>query len=288
LPQAVEWARLNKQSIVCTDQRNELVNDPSQFIKILDAFQEPKVVISMWGDSPVPGLEHGIDQMEAHGPDRNVTPSPPNAKWQEVLEHKMLRALISMNDLATTPAVATKLWAAPIGVAGGQVQEGLLDNWKERTEMKKDILLFVNHGSHWWRRDEIDPGYANDRWSTFAIIANKSTIHAECGGDSRSPIHYFEILARASFVWSPPGAGWDCYRTWESIYLGAIPVIMRTGGALDGVYADLPVLMLDSYTQVTEELLQETLQSFSSRSFNWAKLTWPYWSSMWRQLSTSS
>jgi hypothetical protein len=152
----------------------------------------------------------------------------------------------------------------------------------------------VNCGSRWWRWPE-EFQYAVDHWSRFATIVNSSAFHAECG-DAGSAIdnklHFYEIVARASFVWSPPGMGWDCYRTWEAIYLGAIPIILRTGGALDRdpdrVYDDLPVLMLDSYTQVTEKLLQKTLQSFSSRRFNWAKLTWPYWNSAWRQLANGS
>lgn len=36
----------------------------------------------------------------------------------------------------------------------------------------------------------------------------------------------FRTYERYLFVISPPGAGPDCYRTWESIYAGAIPIVL--------------------------------------------------------------
>jgi hypothetical protein len=70
----------------------------------------------------------------------------------------------------------------------------------------------------------------------------------------------------------------------ELNYQGSIPVILRTGGPLDDVYADLPVLMLDNYEQVTAKLLTDTLRDFRANTsrFNFDKLTWPYWESKMR------
>ena len=60
--------------------------------------------------------------------------------------------------------------------------------------------------------------------------------------------------------------------------MGCIPVILRSNAAEDEVYADLPVLLVQDYAEVTEELLLTTLQAFKYRSFNWEKASWPYWS----------
>jgi hypothetical protein len=129
LAQGEEWARRNRHPIVCTENSDELVNDPSKFIKILDALQQPTVVISMFGDEHLPGLEHPID---SYKPNRSVTPSPPNARWQKVLQHKMLRAFIPMNAIAATNTTAgAKLWAV----------RGVLAKRKEGIEMKNSVLL---------------------------------------------------------------------------------------------------------------------------------------------------
>lgn len=38
---------------------------------------------------------------------------------------------------------------------------------------------------------------------------------------------YQDFVRNSRFVISPPGNGNDCHRTWEAIYLGAIPVVLR-------------------------------------------------------------
>jgi hypothetical protein len=52
-------------------------------------------------------------------------------------------------------------------------------------------------------------------------------------------------IQRAKYVISPPGAGVDCYRTWEALYLGAIPVVLRKHWPFS--HLDLPVVVVDSY-----------------------------------------
>ena len=60
--------------------------------------------------------------------------------------------------------------------------------------------------------------------------------------------------------------------------MGCIPVVLRANAPEDEVYADLPVLLVQDYAEVTEELLLTTLEAFKHRSFNWEKISWPYWS----------
>lgn len=38
---------------------------------------------------------------------------------------------------------------------------------------------------------------------------------------------YQRSVRRSRFVISPPGNGSDCHRTWEAIYLGAVPVVLK-------------------------------------------------------------
>jgi len=86
------------------------------------------------------------------------------------------------------------------------------------------------------------------------------------------------LLSRFQFVLSLEGAGWDCYRTWDILYAGAIPILVRSGTTMDAIYKDLPVLMVDSVSDITRVLLERTWVEFERREFNVEKLRARYWS----------
>ena len=98
---------------------------------------------------------------------------------------------------------------------------------------------------------------------------------------------YLAAVADASFIFSPPGAGWDCYRTWEALYLGTVPILLKTGTPFDDMYADLPVLFVDSYLDVTEAMLLSALSQLKTADFNWEKLTADYWKDKIRQIAAA-
>ena len=79
------------------------------------------------------------------------------------------------------------------------------------------------------------------------------------------------------FVISPPGRGLDCHRTWESIYLGAVPVVLKTALA-PSLVSQLPILAVDSYDQflkLTSQEMSELYSQVKERSSESAFM--PYW-----------
>ena len=71
----------------------------------------------------------------------------------------------------------------------------------------------------------------------------------------------------------PRGAGEDTHRLWEALYLGSIPVVVRS--ALSPLYDDLPVIQLDAWSELTIETLyrlEKTLPRDRSRAYfeHWA------------------
>jgi hypothetical protein len=78
-----------------------------------------------------------------------------------------------------------------------------------------------------------------------------------------------------SFVLSPYGNGFDCHRTWEALCLGAIPIVKAP--QFNRLFEDLPVLNVNSWTDITEELLDKTIKDFKERRFNMDKLKLSYW-----------
>jgi hypothetical protein len=69
-----------------------------------------------------------------------------------------------------------------------------------------------------------------------------------------SPKKYQQLLARSFFTLSPPGNGVDCHRTWEAIYQGSVPVVLRSAWPFTDL--PLPVLIVDDWTD-TQELFSD-------------------------------
>jgi hypothetical protein len=82
-------------------------------------------------------------------------------------------------------------------------------------------------------------------------------------------------MVNYTFVFSPYGNGPDCHRHWEILCLGCIPVIRSFGS--DQMFEDLPVLVVKEWSELTQELLDNTIQKFTHTHFNYDKLSLKYW-----------
>ena len=84
-------------------------------------------------------------------------------------------------------------------------------------------------------------------------------------------------ILQAKFVVSPPGNGPDCYRTWEAIYLGAVPIVLRASLA-ESLHSSLPIWAVDDWDEAlsaTDDFLNEKYEELISR--NRDKAYFPYW-----------
>ena len=102
---------------------------------------------------------------------------------------------------------------------------------------------------------------------------------------NRSIDEYAKDIRKSLFVLSPAGNGIESHRTWESIILGAIPII-RPVCKLDNdiycegykkLYEDLPVVVVSKWEEVTNEFLKNKLKEFEGKTFNFRKLYYSYW-----------
>lgn len=92
-----------------------------------------------------------------------------------------------------------------------------------------------------------------------------------------------DAVRQSKFVYAPRGLGADTFRTWETLILGAYPIVSKFQYMAD-VYDGLPVLYIDSYEDITCELLEETWLEFERRRkaglYRWEKMTAAYWKSL--------
>ena len=88
---------------------------------------------------------------------------------------------------------------------------------------------------------------------------------------------YLVHLQHYKFVLSPAGNGPDAHRTWEALMMGCIPVVLK--GPFDELYSGLPVLMLNSWDELTPEVLEQAYINFryGRHNYSFDKLFTPYW-----------
>jgi hypothetical protein len=98
-------------------------------------------------------------------------------------------------------------------------------------------------------------------------------LHLDLDFTIRSNI--WKKAVECAFVLSPFGGGMDCHRTWEALCLGCIPIVKSIGS--NAMYEDLPVLIINEWSEINEELLNATVEKFKITTFNYEKLSLKYW-----------
>lgn len=97
-----------------------------------------------------------------------------------------------------------------------------------------------------------------------------------CKRGTRQPFKtYLKEMASCTFAFSPPGLGCDCYRTWEALLVGCIPIVRSS--QLDALYEDLPVLVIDRWENINEDFLKREHERITSKKYDIRKLYMEYW-----------
>ncbi len=133
-----------------------------------------------------------------------------------------------------------------------------LENWSLlRNGVPKDYFSLINKGllpiSE--RPITILSSFSietNAKERSKAIDFSKSNSEVFQTPSFMSPKKYREMVSNSAFVLSPPGNGADCHRTWEAIYLGAIPIVLKKYWPF--THLNLPVLVVDDWNEIPKEI----------------------------------
>lgn len=121
---------------------------------------------------------------------------------------------------------------------------------------EKDILCLLCYSYTNNERNRCDNILKNKTFVTNLNNGNyekQPSIH--CG---KVPVWInYEYTHRSLYTLSPRGAGEDCHRFYEAIYLDSIPIVKKTNTEFDKLYKIFPCLVINDWHEVTEELLQE-------------------------------
>jgi hypothetical protein len=169
----------------------------------------------------------------------------------------------------------SKLTRIPIGLdyhtlPGPAAQEKELIGVKDAAPPLAERKLQCYSNFHFSK--QADRKFTYDRDDAMAGVP-KELVYYEPEKVSRTDT--WKNQAQYAFVLSPHGNGLDCHRTWEALCLGCIPIVKTS--LIDKVFEDLPVLIVKDWPEVTNELLSNTLSSFSQKNFNMERLTLAFW-----------
>ena len=185
--------------------------------------------------------------------------------------------LIAWFTVHPHPDPHPKIHHLPLGIyqlwSNYEQREERTDLFAQLRQQPKEGLLYMNFrgGTTKPYRADRDVVYNMFKDAPFCYKARRLSF-----------LKYMKQMARYKFVLSPRGTAPDTYRTWEALLVGSIPVVKSS--QLDALYADLPVLIVKQWQDVTPELLEKTWQEFTTKRFNIEKLTIEYW---WSQIENT-
>ena len=147
-------------------------------------------------------------------------------------------------------------------------------------DLKSDdywILISFNRNNGFYRRQ---------LWDLFCSDRLKNVSKCFYDVHEIDQWKYYMHVGRSRFVLSPPGDGLDCYRTWETLYLGSIPIVLHT--SINSVFEKLPVLIVNTYEDITLELLKDMYHNMTSQNYDYKRLYKGYWQNRINSFRNSS
>lgn len=157
----------------------------------------------------------------------------------------------------------SKLTSIPIGIANARWKHGDISMFKEVESMhtEKTNLLYCNFDSttNQSRRSQLYDQFSSQ---DFAYISQRKTFK-----------EYLTDIKSSHYVLSPNGNGIDCHRTWESILMGAIPIVEQSINS--SFYLDCSIMIVKSFNLITKDFLLMSLNNYRSMQNNVLYLN--YW-----------
>ncbi len=128
--------------------------------------------------------------------------------------------------------------------------------------------LYVNFSDHTLQRRKLKELFRNYDWVT--------TVDKESKLAGIPHEQFMDDLAYHKFVMCSRGVGLDCFRTWETLYVGSIPVIEWQ--CWSEWMEELPIIFVDKYSSIDSiDILLEAADNMKDMIFKPALLSEEYW-----------
>jgi hypothetical protein len=124
------------------------------------------------------------------------------------------------------------------------------------------------------------------RTEPYRILKDKTWTTTRMGENGHDFDGYLDGIYNHKFVLCPEGNGMDTHRTWETLYMGSIPV--EKINTNNKFYADLPICFVEDWDQVTEKFLELEYTRIKNLIWNHSKLEFSYWKNRIHDSATKS
>jgi hypothetical protein len=187
-----------------------------------------------------------------------------------------------INDVVNLPSNVIKWFSQNVNISDVRIESipiGLENNrWFQHLNKKEKMinklktkksfknLLYINHNVNTYKQDRVEP---------YQIFKNKKWASLEMGLNGQNFDSYLDNLYNHKFVLSPRGNGIDTHRKWEALYLKTIPIEKRNIN--NSFYEDLPICLVDDWSDITEDFLNEEYERIINTNWNLEKLNFSYW-----------
>ncbi len=164
-----------------------------------------------------------------------------------------------------------RIYSIPLGLENEYwfpyKQQVMLQQYFERPESLRAVRSFAqfNRGTHGERNlalDSLDPKICD--------------VYMGANGNQEHHALFCKNLNRYSFCICPRGNGTDTHRLWEALYMGCIPICKDY--IAHRFEQPLPILFVKDWSDITEDLLEKTLESIDMSLFDSELLKMSYWS----------
>jgi len=114
-------------------------------------------------------------------------------------------------------------------------------------DIPADKLMYVNH-----REDTGERGSLRDMFRGWATISERLPYES-----------YISALKQHKFILCPSGNGIGSARNWETLYMRRVPVL-EWHPYKEVVFKEFPVLYVDSYSDLTPDLLEKNMDLYNA------------------------
>lgn len=230
-------------------------------LSLTDQWNNPKTMFCNNDDLPafleiVPKIQNPFILL-SHNGDENVTP-----KYFPICDSQKLIKWYTQNACISHP----KLVILPIGFANPVWAHGNYSMFEQIRTMNIE---------------KTNPVYANFLVQTNRV-AREKCLHA-CNmfnipiRDRCPPVIYMQGLASSFFCICPEGNGIDTHRFWESLYLKAIPIVLKNP-LTEKLAQEFPCILLNEWVDLNNLKLEYTPGFFTDELMK--KIGFHYYSSM--------
>lgn len=119
---------------------------------------------------------------------------------------------------------------------------------------------FANETNRWKRPQIFDIVTKN--------LGNNCTVGKYTNNSKELKFGFYKDIQEHHYILCPPGNSKESHRMWESLYLGAIPVV--EDNASNRYFAQFfPILVVERWCDITEEFLKSKIEYFNTKTWRY-------------------